>query len=105
MFVKTLDKHVVLQNKILKYYNLKNGTHKVKPTEHGEKLPDGQINFDFYDAHISFLTSTEFSIDIRGAPRSFDFKARTQIEARAWYKEIKRHILASQGKKHRLSAQ
>lgn len=44
------------------------------------------------------LEGREITLSITGSVRTFTFRARTEAESKAWYREIKKHINKSKGK-------
>ena len=98
-----MPKHVVLQNKILRYYNIKSKQDQVFPlnsdnyTDFFGDNPDGFFNFDSYQTKVK-LEGREITLSITGSVRTFTFRARTEAESKAWYREIKKHINKSKGK-------
>ena len=117
MFKGWLPKHVVLQNKTLKYYNLSTKTGQIKPVStpkagtpkagngrnsfsSGEETRpeamfgdecDGFINFASIEARVT-IDRRCVTLHVKGATRTFVFKANTVEEAQAWYHEMKNHI-------------
>lgn len=52
---------------------------------------DGFFNFETYKTGVK-LEGRDITLIVFGADRSFVFRANTDIEARSWYQEIKKHI-------------
>lgn len=65
-------KHVILKNKILKYYNIDSvKTNQIVPLQGGGTFrdnSDGFINFDSYDVRVA-IEAKEITLTIKGASR------------------------------------
>ena len=75
IFKGWLPKHVILKNKILKYYNIDSAkTNQVVPLREGKDEgtfrdnSDGFINFDSYDVRVA-IEKKEITLTIKGASR------------------------------------
>jgi len=55
---------------------------------------DGFFNFETYKTNVK-LDGKDITLIIAGAERAFVFRATTDLEARSWYNEIKKHISQS----------
>ena len=108
IFKGWMPTHVILQNRILRYYknrdtkSLKSQTVAINSKQFGD-YSDGFFNFDSYDARVT-LDKLEIQLTIKGTQRLFLFKAGSLEEAQVWYYEIKNHIWHSKGKTSKLQA-
>jgi hypothetical protein len=88
---------VVLQNKILRYYNVVNKQGQVRPLNDNIFIDyfgdhaDGFFNFETYHTNVK-VDGKDITLIIAGADRSFVFRATSESEARSWYQEINKHI-------------
>lgn len=93
------DRYFVLKDRKLKYYK----SNSPKDME----APLGVLNFDHFmycvDGHPS--KPLQFKVKIMGVQdRVFEFRTKTEGEAKAWKEELTRHIENSEGYKHNKSA-
>lgn len=92
-----LPKHVILQNKILRYYNVVTKQGQVRPlndnifVDYFGDNADGFFNFETYQTSVK-RDGRDITLIIFGAERSFVFRAASESEARSWHQEIKKHI-------------
>jgi hypothetical protein len=77
LFVGWMKKRVVVGNKALSYFNLKQ---KNKVQGEIKDTIDGQINFDQYKAEAS-IKDAQITIRVKGCPRLFVFKATDKLTA------------------------